>query len=396
MAIPKIKLTKCNPDTVRTTLDSLKLTTDGSTKAIVARLATYYDDNGTKLDIAGCDVCNADSDANLDACPFCGTEGEVDESGVPPAATPSDEQPPPKKKKAAKKKAAAKTTKTKKLATAASKKKAKAKPKGRDADLADGHPRKPTDKAKPPPKKAAKKKAAAKPKAAAPTPDVASATLVTVKDLDKQVAIIQGAVCDGAVALHRLGVAAKIISDGGLWKMRTAKGDVPAYRNFKQFCSEDLGMSSVHIYRAMGVADQFTEDDIIGLSGAQVRVVMQLPKDAQQAALDAAKAGEGTSALSERASALRGTKGAATPPPKKAVTVAVAMGIQKVPMFKRPTKRGAKVGDTDNATPATSLSEKPWLAIELTNKVRLLVRLDTNKDGELTASVEFRRGEQAI
>ncbi len=39
MAIPKIKLTKCDPDLVRKTLDGLGLETTGTTKAIVARLA---------------------------------------------------------------------------------------------------------------------------------------------------------------------------------------------------------------------------------------------------------------------------------------------------------------------------------------------------------------------
>ena len=57
MATPKIRLTKCEPDRVRDTLKGLGLETEGTTKAIVTRLAEYYDDNAQKLNIADCTTC---------------------------------------------------------------------------------------------------------------------------------------------------------------------------------------------------------------------------------------------------------------------------------------------------------------------------------------------------
>lgn len=383
-----IKLTKCKPELVRATLEGLGLDHEGSLKATTARLAEFYKQNEDRLDIAGCDNCGGDSDASLDACPFCGEEGVLEDENSPPPAKapppqpPKAEAPPPTKKKAA---APAKKPAAKKKAAAPAKKKATTKTK-------PAAKKKATTKAKPP----AKKKGAAKAKAKAPDADaeVVSTALVTEADLERQVEIIRKSVSDGALALHRMGAAAKAINEGQLWKMRFTKGGESCYRSFKQFCIEDLCMTPAHIYRAIGVAEQFTEDEVKGLSGQQIRVVMQLPAGARQEAIDAARSGEGTSTLSERAKAL-GAKPGEAPTPTKAVTVSMAMGIQKVAMYKRPKKPG-KVGDAENATPAKSISDKPWLAIELRNKVRLLVRLDTNKKGELVAAVEFRRGEPTV
>ena len=83
MATVKIKLTKCKHDNVKAQLGLLKLDTDGSLKQCVDRLKGWYRDheNDKGMEMAGCDVCGADSDAQLDACPFCG-EGGVMDNGV--------------------------------------------------------------------------------------------------------------------------------------------------------------------------------------------------------------------------------------------------------------------------------------------------------------------------
>ncbi len=443
----KIKLTKCKPESVRQTLELLGLDVDGSLKVTVERLSKFYA-GASSLDIAGCDICNADSDASLDACPFCATKGDVVDD-IPPTQLdlkpdadpkpdvdpkPEPEAPPPTRSKAKAAKAKPKkgncvacegtgessngnvcspcggtgSTKVKAPATKAKAPATKAKkaPATKATKAPATKAKAPATKAKKAPATKAKKAPATKAKAPAtktkkaapkvkkPADAVETAAIVTVADLDTQVEVIKQCVTDGALALHRLGAAAKTINDSGLWKMRITKGGTSCYRSFKQFCVEDLGMSPQHIYRAINTTEQFTEQEVKGLSGKQIRVVMQLPKEAQKDALSAAKDGEGTSALSDRAKVL-GDKGADAPVPAKAVTVAVVMGIQKVALYKRP-KKNAKVCDPETAEVAKSISDKPWLAIELKNKVRLLVRLDQNKKGELVGTVEFRRGDPAI
>ena len=275
--------------------------------------------------------------------------------------------------------------------------------------------KKATKKAAPPKKKASKKAAPPKPppkkkaskkKAPAPTPAkvesdsgkvVGAAAHVTVRELDEQIVIIRQQVTAGAVALHTMGEAFKRIRDTGSWKTRMDpdKHGVPLHSNFKAFCQAELGMHFTHVFRAIAVAEEFEAEELEGLSGQQIRVVMQLPKGKERdEAMGAAKNGEAGSKLSDRAKALQGDKGKdAKPPAPKAVTVALTPGIQKVPMYKRPTKN-AKVADTENATPAVSIADKPWFAIDMSNNVRLIVRISQGKDGSLQAAVEHRRGEK--
>ncbi len=415
----KIKLTECDHDEVKKQLLALSLDAEGSLKKCVDRMAAYYAEHegDAGLEIADCDVCNGESDAALDACPYCGEGGVMDE-GVPVKAPakaetqselPLDNAPPPPKPrpKTAPKCVACDGTGKSSKGAACGPCKGTGKKGGKAPAKTPAKTTQAKAPAKAPAKKAATKKAPAKKvparksKKAAPKvdksaePTVVSTTIVTVKMLDEQIDIIKVSVQAGAMAMHTIGSAFKEIRDSASWKMRMTKGDVSRYGNFGQFCVEELGATKQHVYRAIAVAEQFTAKQVAGLSGNQIRAIQMLSKDAQGDALKAAKNGEGTSALSNRASNLKGDKAPEAPIPTKAVTVAMAMGIQKVPMYKRPTK-GAKVADTENATPAQSMADKPWLAIELSNKVRLIVRIDADKHGNLQATVEHRRGEQVI
>jgi hypothetical protein len=222
--------------------------------------------------------------------------------------------------------------------------------------------------------------ASRRPAAAAPTADAAEPTsLVTTADLDRQVQVIEQSKTDGAMALHRLGVAANEIAQNGLWKLRTNGKGVPTFRTFKQFCVEELKMTAVHVYRAIKVAEQFDEDDVKGLSGNQVRLMLQVPAESRSEVMEAAK------------NALRG-KQKELPAPKAAVTVALAMKHSKLKMYKRATTGSAKVGDTEDAVRAKSIKESPWAVLDLSNKVRMIARLVVDLNGELVLDVEFRRG----
>ena len=378
-----IKLAKCKLGLIKETLEKLDRPIDGTLKVCVERLSFYYTQNAAKLDIASCDNCGGDSDAALDACPFCGDAGPV-EADAPakvvappnPVAGDAPDEAAPRSKSSAKPKAADKP----KAATPADKK----------PNITTGNAL-PVKAKKPPRIVQAKSGELSFDEDTGEVLSGESVALVSTADLDAKVAIIRECVTRGAAALHRLGQTANDIVTQGLWKLRTNKAGVPLFRNFKQFCAEEIGMTAVHVYRAMKVAEEFTEEQIQGLSGKQVRLVLQVPPDAREEVLAAAKGGEKTSALTERANSLRG--GAKEiPEPKKAVTVAMAMGHQKVNLYKRPTTGGAKVGDTEDAVRAKSIKDAPWFVLDLTNKVRMLVKLSVDTKGELVADIEFRRG----
>ncbi len=101
-----------------------------------------------------------------------------------------------------------------------------------------------------------------------------TALATTERDLDAQVAIIKDQMVEGAIALHRLGVAFHAINDSQAWKTRTDKSGASKYRSFKHFIAEEIGLSPAHAYRSMAVAKEFKESDLVGLSGRQVRVMM--------------------------------------------------------------------------------------------------------------------------
>lgn len=381
MTTETIKLAKCNGDKVDAQLAELELDTNGSLKQRVSRLSKYYEEHSEDLDIAHCDVCGADSDANLSACPFCGDEGAVadgadgdDAESDEPETEEEAEEPEESEVVEAQMgtqqvvTSSSKKTATKVKATkVAAKPKAEAKPNG---------------------------KAASHAKVAAPVVETTAIAIVDSTALDEQVQVIREAVLGGAISLHRLGQAATTIVTDNLWKQRADEQGTPKFRSFKQFCAEELGMTAVHIYRAMKVAEEFTEADLKLLSGRQVRLMLDVPKESRSEVLEAAKRGEAGSKLSDRANDLRGKAGKnALPEPKKAITVAVTQGHTKLKMFKRPTAAGVKVGDTENATPAKKLADQPWAVLDLSNKVRMMIRVTTNPKGEMVADVEFRRGE---
>lgn len=378
-----IKLTKCKGDLVDSKLAELELDTNGSLKVRVGRLAKYYEGQDGKINIANCDQCGADSDAALDSCPFCGDEGAVE--GASPMAeveeTEDDEGDDLDQAEQAEVAEVAEGETMNKKATKKATKKAATAPK---------KAAKPAKAAKP--GKPGKKPPEANRTALAPVVDATGISVVDSTALDAQVEVIREAVLGGAVALHRLGTAANTIVTDSLWKQRVNDDGVPAFRSFKQFCVAELGLTAVHVYRAMKVSDEFTEGEITQLSGKQVRLVLEVPKESRQEVIAAAQRGESGGKLTQRANELRGGR-KPLPEPSRGITVAVTTGHTKLKMFKRPNDSTTKVGETEGATPAKRLADAPWAVMDLTNKVRMLIRISTKPNGEIIADVEFRRGE---
>lgn len=387
MADDKIKLIKCKGEIVDEKLAELELDTNGSLKMRVGRLAKHYADLEGEVDLANCSICGADSAADLPSCPFCGDEGAAVEEGEV-AAEPAGEADDDIEEEVEEDGDIEGTGET---------------IEGEEPEVEQGseEPVAASKKAT----KAIKGKVTKAPKAVKPAksgkgskvaaPEVVEATGITVVDssaLDEQVQVIRDAVHGGAVALHRLGSAANKIVEENLWKQRVNDDGVPAFRSFKQFCVAEIGMTSVHVYRAMKVAEQFTEAQISQLSGKQVRLVLEVPKEARQEVIEAAKRGEAGSTLTQRANELRGGR-KPLPDPNRGITVAVTAGHTKLKMFKRPATGTTKVGETEGATPAKRLADAPWAVMDLSNKVRMLIRVSTKPSGEIVCDVEFRRGE---
>lgn len=416
VSIDHIKLTRVQEALVKAELKQRQLPTAGKIKDLVLRLATFYQENMDTIELADCDVCGAESDAALDACPYCGTGGVVATDGTPvveddgpgdeddegdqdeegdedldaepeddededdaPAVEQVAEVPAPESEEDVKAKAAkgpkAKTVKAPKAPKAPVAKEARAPasapaPKGKGA------------------------------KAAAPSVEATGSALVSTADLDAQIKVIRSCAQEGAVNMHRMGVAFSKISEEGLWKLRSdPKSGIPLFKSFKQFCTDELGLTPQSVYRSMDASKKLTEEQVRGLSTRQIRVVMQLPAGEQrEQLLTEARKGAGAARLTERANQLRGGAPAAkAPEPSRAVTVAVTQGHHKLKMYKMPSTGGGRVGEEDGATRAKRLADGPWAVMELSNKVRMIIRLGSNsKTGELVADVEFRRGVPAL
>jgi hypothetical protein len=403
MSIASMKLVKCKADLVTAQLAKLGLPTDGTLRQVVERLVDYYEKNEGELDLADCTTCGGGSDAELTECPFCGTGGPVDSPNNVVETDPGqdedpdngvageDDDPEPEEGE------------------------------GEEGEEAVGSAKKKATKAVKAPAKKASKPAAKEVKAPkAPkakggkvaAPDVAHEAeivdgasphaLVSTVELDEQIKVIRTCAVEGGVMLWKLGMAANRISEGGLWKLRCGPDGVPLYKSFKQFCTDEIGATPQHIYRAMDTAKHLTEDQVRGLSVKQIRVVMQLPAGSseREELLQDAKQGKGTKHITEKADQLRGkptkVKPEESPEIKKQVTIAVVQGHHKLKMYKRPNTGGARVGDTTDAVRAKKLADAPWAVMDFTNDVRMLVRVGLSPKGEVSCDIEFRRGKSVI
>lgn len=401
MSSASMKLVKCKIELVTAELSKLLMPTDGTLRQVVDRLADYYEKNEAEIELADCTTCGGGSDVDLDACPFCGTGGPVDDQAAQQAAQQAESEP--------------------ELVDASLREddpEDEPEPEGTgeegEAEVSKSSKKKATKAVKAP---ATKSKPAAREAKAAPAPDPeeaheaeivdgvpTSTALVSTAELDAQVKIIRTTSAEGGVLYWRLGQALNKISDEGLWKLRIGVDSVPKFKSFKQFCTDELGSSPQHIYRAMNVAKHLTEEQVRGLSANQVRVVMQLPAgDQRDEILADAKQGKGRSKLTQKADALRGVPSKAkadeAPEDKRQVTVAVVQGQHKLKMYKRPTTGGARVGDTTDAVRAKKLGDNPWAVLDLgtpRSPMRLLIRVQPNPTGELVCVVEFRRGVSVI
>ncbi len=316
-------------------LKRYKLETKGSVSEKALRLDAYFREiRGSIEDIVQCETCGGFSDATLPECPYCGDNEPVVYGDA-------------KKKE---------SNDTQKPATEG----------GNDAaeiDIADQ-----------------------------------TQIVFTEEDLDLSVDRVNKHARLTALEILKLGRAFKHIHDKQLWKLRTDEHGKQKYLTFKSFCAAELTRSFKYVYMLMHVAENYTEEQIKDFGISKLAIGLQIPREQREKFLEDGR-DETQRSLSQRAREMRDelenkdVPKLPPPPPDKSVTVAMIMGAQTLPMWRRPTKPGKVSART---VPAKKLEDSPWTKLQLENNVMLYIRMTRNKNGELEAIVEARRGQDAI
>lgn len=357
----------------------MELPDDGKLDAegLVQNLVLWYRVTSTAEDLCDCSTCGGDSDARLDACPFCG-DSALDEEPEAEPAEPAE--PAPAKGKAAKGKAKPEKPAKKKLVR-------KKKPTEAPQAAAKGSGG----------TKGGKGQAPAKPKsqkAPAAGTEVVEAEGVVVVDkgelaesaLDDTIVRIENLKKQAAKGIWDLGMEIKDILDRGLWRLRLDDAGKPRYRTFSAFCKAELGMAYSHANRLVGVATAFPKELMERIGIAKCSIALHVPKEARDKLLEGAES-KSKAELSAEAAKLKNSELPTTP--KGALTVAMAPGITEIVLHARPKQMGAK--KNGDHKPAKSLADDPWGVEQLANKVHVYYVVTRNKKGEIVLRIERRR-----
>lgn len=351
-------------------------------------LATHISDlkgqlSEEEFDSCKCSECGGESPGILVECPFCGDADTVDPEDVAAvAAEPEPEVVPESEPETA----------------------AEPEPEAEEAAEPEPEPEKVEKPAAKTPKKrsAAKKKLVADRKAAKEKAEKAETGEAIVidgpavltqfgeVDLNQSVAKCRGFMADATLECFRLGQELNHISDNNLYLLRLGENSKSVYTNFKVFVRNEFGMSHQQAYNLMAVAANFTEDQVRQIGTTKLNLALKVPEDMREKILAAASEGDTMSSLSEKADELlnRDTP-AKKPPVGKALTAIIAMGLMEAPMYKAPTQPG-KVGEA--TSPANALNDEPFAVFTLENGVEATFQVLKNDEGDLVASLAFRRG----
>jgi hypothetical protein len=356
----------------------MKLPDDGKLDAegLVRELVLWYRATSTAEDLCDCSTCGGDSDARLDACPFCGDTALDEDGDAGPAPEPTPEPTPePAKGKGGKAKPAKKKLVRKKKPTAAPQAAAKGSG-GAKGGKGQGS-------AKPEPQ--------GRPGASA---EVVEAEGVVVVDkgelaeaaLDDTIVRIENLKKQAAKGIWDLGMEIKDILDRGMWRLRLDEAGKPRYRTFSAFCKAELGMAYSHANRLVGVATAFPKELMERIGIAKCSIALHVPKEARDKLLEGAES-KSKAELSAEAAKLKNSELPSAP--KGALTVAMAPGITEIVLHARPKQMGAKKNGEHK--PAKSLADDPWGVEQLANKVHVYYAITRNKKGEIVLRIERRR-----
>jgi hypothetical protein len=308
---------------------------------------------------ATCDDCGGMSDAEMDACPFCGADGvsadEKDDASPgsdPPPARDNDEGASPDDEEHA-------------SAAASEKKNGKA---GKTLAIVSG------------------------------------GGTVSAKSLDTAIDEFKRIRGEGAQWAWKLG---RYVHDrfykAELWKLRTDEKGKPKYKGFNQFVTEELGFTPRYWYALMEISENVSEEEAKVLESAKtLRLVVALEPETRKRILEEAKAGKqprpgeirdllssgkrrkkkGRQAAAAEANAEKAKARV------KTLTMLIPIEKQRVKLWARPAK--AK----DEPRPAKRLADQPFFVVEGTNGVRLEIAIHEGRNGQLEATIVPARDEE--
>ena len=350
-------------------------------RVLAKHFASRKQEEGDSYEEVVCTTCGGDSPASLPCCPFCGDSDEVADTPKVKGAPVEDqedesevEQEPPAPSDS---------------------------PPGSD-DEQESEPEpealKPRSRSKAgKPDKAKKAKPSKK-----VTEDVIDEPTTIAKvdkafdegDLDACVEEAKRYMASATMEAYRVGKVLKHIHDNNLYLLR--KGEKgPMHLSFKAFVRAEFQISHQQAYNLMAVTEHFTEDEVNRLGVSKLKLALQVPKEMRDDLLSDAEDGASMSQLSERANALLNK---AEKPKKQlksdgGLTAILAMGILEAPMYCAPKAPG-KVGAPTK--PARTLKDAPFCVFKLENDVTATIHIDHNDDGELVATLTFRKGEEVV
>lgn len=317
-------------------------------EGLVSNLVMWYRAASPKEDLADCTTCGGDSDARLDACPFCG-DSEVIDAGDEEVHEPEKEPEP--------------------------------EPEVEVQETPKGRKKKPTSTRK-------KKKPAAVVKVNTPPGDpeveLVDKDAHSVEELDEAVVRVDELKRAAALGIWELGQEIKKINEEKLWRLRLDEAGKGLYRTFAAFVKAELGIGYSHAHRLMSAAQAFPKEIMEKVGVAKCSILLSLPPEAR-AKLQEGADKKSTSQLSEEAKALR--DGDRPKPPKGALTVAMAPGIIEIPMLARPKANARKASEKK----AKTMADDPWAVEQLPNQVNVYYGLVKNKKGELVLRIDRRR-----
>ncbi len=335
-----------------------------------------------EFDSCTCSQCGGESPGLLDQCPFCGDSDTVfsDDATVEPTPEPEAAEPeptpepePPKKelksRSAAKKKAPAKKKNAPSKKVLASKRRKP--PDGEVVDEATGE--------------------------VVETGTAIAVVNSTVPsqfgevDLNQSIAKCRTFMVDATLECYRLGQELNYICDYKLYLFRRIENGKSKYTSFKVFVRNEFGMAYQQAYLLMGVAKNFTEDQVRQIGVTKLNLALKVPQEFREEILAKAGDGETMATLSEQAQSLldKSTPAKALPVGKQ-LTAIIAMGLMEAPMYKAPTQPG-KVGAA--TTPASQINDEPFAVFMLENGVEATFQVLKDEAGNLVASLAFRRGD---
>lgn len=352
-----VKLGKVDEVILDKWLTEFGSTTLGDPETKIRRIVEHFANEkraGRLKTLVKCEKCDGLSDVELPECPYCGDDDEVVNSSEGAEDTESAQH----------------------LADAAMV--------SDQANTTSQSPKTSTAKSKMKKRSESKKKKSNKAMTVAQEPLESSSHKMadnvvithTEKDLDDALARIKGHQANVVDDLYAIGGELHTIIEFELWKLRTDDQGRPAYNSFDSFVKAELPLKKVQAWRLAQLTSNFTLEQMQKFGGRFLMEVLKLPPEERQQVMDDAEKKGKKKALAERTN-------------RDYLTASIPARIFNLIMYKRP-KEPARVGKP--TTPASTLKDDPWCAIQLKPGATMYIRLMRNEDGAIVAMIDFRPG----